>query len=379
MNGKNHYAKRSKGTSNSKTDLLEVHLFACGHGDAILIRIPGGRWVLIDCHLPKRGKHGDVQKRFFKFLSDKRVTRLDFVFQTHPHFDHFLGMRDVLKKYIDKKDGVGVYCDGGLNAQQIKKLLAAEKKLGADEYDRLYQSLREWTNLNKIQWKELDAERPVLSPLGLEGKIDFVPIGPAPEIRRQIVDNALEELAKNPNRVLEANALSIVVVLAVNWGRNRFNILFAADAPIDALERATKVWEQHTAEKCIEQTLFQVIKVSHHGSIASHNQNLCHLGAPGNRVAAISAGDREALPDKKVLAAFLKTDWIVMVTTKQAQLIKDSPGDLHFRGAMSKSSSLKHTIKLTWTKSGTFQYTPKKAIVTQADLKRFKRAKKTDV
>ena len=72
---------------------VEVHLFACGHGDTILVGLPGPKWLLIDCYLPK---HNGVYDNFLRFLEKKGISRLDWVILTHPDEDHFLGMKDLL-------------------------------------------------------------------------------------------------------------------------------------------------------------------------------------------------------------------------------------------------------------------------------------------
>ena len=49
--------------ASSETPTVELHLFQCGHGDTLLLRLPGPQWALVDCYLPKSNG------RFDKFIA----------------------------------------------------------------------------------------------------------------------------------------------------------------------------------------------------------------------------------------------------------------------------------------------------------------------
>src|SRR5687767_13593105 len=82
---------QSSSTQSMQWD-VQLHVFACGHGDTLLLRLPGDRWVLVDCYLP----HADATRaRFFQYLDRLEVRRLDYIFLTHPDSDHYLGMAEL--------------------------------------------------------------------------------------------------------------------------------------------------------------------------------------------------------------------------------------------------------------------------------------------
>lgn len=69
---------------------LEVHFIDVGQGDAILVRAPGGKTVLIDAGNIEAGEVVDA------YLTRLGVGALDLVIASHPHLDHLGGMLEVL-------------------------------------------------------------------------------------------------------------------------------------------------------------------------------------------------------------------------------------------------------------------------------------------
>lgn len=75
---------------------LELHVLDVGQGDAILLRTPSGRWVLIDAG--PRTSRGDAGRRVvLPFLRRVGVRELSAVIATHGDADHIGGMPAVLR------------------------------------------------------------------------------------------------------------------------------------------------------------------------------------------------------------------------------------------------------------------------------------------
>ena len=85
----------------SEQPTIEIHLFHCGHGDTIVIRLPDGRWGLIDCYLPEQ--YG-IRDRFFDFLDRRKVKTFDFIIQSHPDYDHYHGMQAVIEYFLGQEE-----------------------------------------------------------------------------------------------------------------------------------------------------------------------------------------------------------------------------------------------------------------------------------
>jgi len=88
----------------------EVLMIDVGQGDAIALRSPGGRWVLVDAG-PAADAAGEAGHPVVRALRSRGVTRLDALILTHPDLDHVGGAAAVLRA-LD----VGVVYDPGLAA-----------------------------------------------------------------------------------------------------------------------------------------------------------------------------------------------------------------------------------------------------------------------
>ena len=76
-----------------KDGLLKIHFFDIGQGDSIFIETPSGQQVLID-----GGPGSKVLSKLGEVIPfyDKDI---DLVVLTHPHFDHYAGLIEVLNRY----------------------------------------------------------------------------------------------------------------------------------------------------------------------------------------------------------------------------------------------------------------------------------------
>jgi len=81
---------------------LEVVFLDVGQGDAIYIRTPRGRHLLLDAGgrpAYAAGKFDPGSRVVIPFLQHRRVRKLDAVIISHPHEDHFGGAAAVLEKF----------------------------------------------------------------------------------------------------------------------------------------------------------------------------------------------------------------------------------------------------------------------------------------
>ena len=75
---------------------LAIHVLDVGQGDAILLRTPAGRWILVDAG--PRTRHGDAGRRVvLPFLRQHGVRELAVVVVTHGDADHLGGVPAVLQ------------------------------------------------------------------------------------------------------------------------------------------------------------------------------------------------------------------------------------------------------------------------------------------
>ena len=82
----------------SACDCLTVYFLDVGQGDAVALRSPAGRWLLIDGG--PRGPQGDAGRRVVvPFLRSHGATQLAAIVATHAHLDHFGGLPAVLDAF----------------------------------------------------------------------------------------------------------------------------------------------------------------------------------------------------------------------------------------------------------------------------------------
>jgi beta-lactamase superfamily II metal-dependent hydrolase len=344
---------------------VECHVFSCGHGDTVLLCLPGSRWLLVDCHLTK---FDGTYDRFFDFLVSRTITRLEYIVLTHPDIDHFLGMTDVLEHFTSDGRSVGYWCDSGANSQQVREFLAPSP-LSRRRYDKLQQLLDELDAQGKIGFHPVDKNGCEIGPAGFENRVDLVPIAPDPgELRRQF-RQGVERLQNKPEAALAANPLSVVLVLSVHDKGSRFQLLLGADPEADGLATALAVWEKRANAKGCPRAL-DAVKVPHHGSPHSHCAQLCQLGGKGKggKVAVVSAGMRRLLPERGVLADYLNNKWTLLITTTRGVRRRRA----RFSSLISKNPSSfstgTHDIQLFWSAADGLQWKPLAAQVKEDDL-----------
>lgn len=86
---------------------LQMHVLDVGQGDAIFLRFPNGRTMLVDGG-PRTRSYDAGERVVLPFLRYAGVTRLDVVVASHPHSDHIGGLVSVLEQMP-----VGSYIDAG--------------------------------------------------------------------------------------------------------------------------------------------------------------------------------------------------------------------------------------------------------------------------
>ena len=102
---------------------IEIHAIDVGQGDAIAIRSPGGRWLLIDAG-PASERFNAGSARVVPFLLQHGARALEVLVLTHPHLDHFGGAAAVTRVLetglvLDPDSGRSVRAATGENSPRI--------------------------------------------------------------------------------------------------------------------------------------------------------------------------------------------------------------------------------------------------------------------
>ncbi|MEX2583793.1 MAG: DNA internalization-related competence protein ComEC/Rec2 [Gemmatimonadota bacterium] len=216
-------------------DRLEIHFIDVGQGDAIAIRTPGRRWLLVDTG-PASAEYDAGERRVLPFLRDRGARRIEALVLSHPDLDHIGGAAAVLRGIP-----TDIVFDPGL-------------AVGKDTYLDLLRGM----DLEGTRWRAARSGR----TMELDGvRFDF--LWPDPET---------VDVAEDANQ--------ISAVLRVTFGD--FVLLLTGDVG-SAVEDL--LVDRHGAALDTD-----LLKLGHHGSATSTSERFLRVTTP--ELAIVSAGRR---------------------------------------------------------------------------------------
>lgn len=247
---------------------LTVHVLDVGQGDAIFIRSPAGKTVLVDAGRPESAD------RLTARLRELVPGQVDLVLMTHPHADHIGGMEAVLKDV-----GARIFMEPGF-----------------DHPSPLYASLLKTVESKGVQLKVGKAGNNV-------------------EIGGGAVMHLLAP--KDPffhNTRSDANANSIVIRLT--YGKTAFYL--AADSEAETEKRILESGEELASD---------VYKVAHHGSRHSSSAELLEKIHPKIAVVSVGAGNDYGHPTRQTLDRLEAVKAEVLRTDLDGEVVLHSDGE----------------------------------------------------
>jgi competence protein ComEC len=250
---------------------LEMHVIDVGQGDALALRTPRGRWVLVDAG--RRWDGGDAGRRVVVPYVRRRGGEVALFILSHPHDDHAGGAASVVRALRPAIwwEPAFVSASPGYRAA-----LAAVRGAGTH-----------WQRVWPGQRFRLDGvELTVLAP------------------------DSSWTVAQH-----DANETSVIV--RVQYGATR--LLLTGDA-----ERDEEAWM--LAQVPRNELTADVLKLGHHGSRTSSSGPLLDAVSPRLALASVGAGNRYGHPAPETLAALLARRIPLLRTDLEGTVVVSSDG-----------------------------------------------------
>ncbi len=230
----------------SDSGVLEIHAIDVGQGDALAIRSPAGRWVLVDAG-PRTQTFDAGRARVVPFLLRHGVRRLEAMILTHPDADHIGGAPSVLDAIE-----VGAIVDPGL---------AAGKSL--------FLNLLSDVERRDVPWIAARADHSVE------------------------IDGMVLRFLYPDESSLDEDVTSNQVSVAFRLEYGNFGALFLGDLPAEV--------ERRLAAERPAQLQAELLKVAHHGSATSTSDELLAATEPKYAVISVGRHNRYRHPNPAVL------------------------------------------------------------------------------
>ena len=245
---------------------MEVIFLDVGQGDALALRSPGGRWIVVDTG--PRAQTFDAGARIvLPYLRRRGVARIEALVLTHPDLDHIGGAESIVRGF------------------DVGYVLDPFEPTGRDAYIGVLEA----ASREGVPW--LEARREVSLRLdGVEISV-LHPNGPT----------------TSSYRGTDSNALS--VVLLVRYGE--FEALLTGDAPVEVEDA---VLGDLPSE-------LEVLKVGHHGSNTSTSPLLLERVSPELAIISVGARNRYGHPHVDVLARIAEAGARVLRTDLSGDIV----------------------------------------------------------
>jgi competence protein ComEC len=249
---------------------LELHVIDVGQGDAVALRTPHGRWILVDAGRAWRG--GDAGRATVIPYLRRRGGELALLILSHPHSDHVGGVATVLRSLHP-----AAYWDGAFAGT-------------SEPYRASLEAARE----AHVHWERVHPG----DTLRVDGVL----------LRVLAPDSTWMSTLEDPN---EAS----VVVLA-QYGTVRF--LLMGDA-----ERGEERWLLENERDLLEA---DILKVGHHGSRTSSGDEFLDAVRPELAVISVGAGNSYGHPSPEVVRALARHGAVVLRTDRVGSVVVRTDG-----------------------------------------------------
>jgi beta-lactamase superfamily II metal-dependent hydrolase len=301
---------------------LEIHVFGADQGESILVKFPNGQWGVVDCYASSTNASTNEA---LKYLKDLKVSYLAFVCLTHPHHDHYSGLKQVLDEIPTRQ----FWYPSVITRDRLSYITQLEKRnqKACTNEDRGEKLIDLWEKVGDlIDNSSLQVRRLSLGlDLGVEshlGGVQIVALGPSGNAAHSF-EQKLERCFQDGKILSNKKQASInqcSIALSLTYDKHR--VVLGGDVEtqgwLDLLDQQSKL----ATSAC-------VVKVAHHGSKTGRCDGLweAHGRNMTNPVAVMTPFLRHRLPHRSVLDEIGRNKYLLYSTSAIARRTEtvDSP------------------------------------------------------
>ncbi len=276
---------------------FQIYLFGASLGESIVLQLPDGAWAVIDCF--SSSPSDPRTNPAHNLLSAQGVSGLEFLCLTHPHADHYMGMRCLVRDFRIKT----FWGFGGLHPPDfdlLKTFFKAEaatsglpdSKERASEISDLFDEIV----ARGIRHQAVSAKT-LIYPASIDSKTDIKIWGLAPsgrhtnEYRLKLLKSTKGKQFKSALPKADHNLISSAFL--IEFGRTR--IILGGDVEKEA-------WQDVLDDEPVSDLSAHAVKVPHHGSRNGYCPALWNRFAAGLKpVAVLTPYTPKLLPEKIAL------------------------------------------------------------------------------
>ena len=298
---------------------ITITVNPCGQGDSIMLEWEGeeGNEIgLIDCNTDNNNP-----RKIFEYIRSKPYSKIDLFFMTHPHSDHYSGIREIIKLCSNNKPQINIsnfrhtvvfnigYSE--ITTEHIKNSL---KRLHKNSEI----SLNDLALTYKIVSQEWNEDKGIVDEMGtfnssssfeLNDTLQLKCLSPSKKeideyhaIEWKKMKNEDFDLNKEPRNNPAANYLSSVFAL-INKKTGKYLALFTSDCEEATLKRFLN--PKFKKKQPIFQDKIPVIQIPHHGSKKNYSEEFWQELEIQNSQTFLSVGKNSyGHPDMQVVKFF---------------------------------------------------------------------------
>lgn len=285
--------------------MIEIIFKNVGQGDSIILKWEKdstSRYGIIDCNLI------DKQNPVLKHIEDNDIKHIDFIILSHPHYDHFSGLSELLDNFISAGNTIGYFLHTSNNMPVFWKC-AVEGLIAVDEITKLFSSLRVAKEKLNMKIHPVQGEM-ITGPILLNDSLCLEFLNPTTKeldnyAKNQITEPIEEQEGNKPS----ANWLSTVIKI---FNKNDdWYILLTSDA-----EKSILYYNGIENRKEYKGRLV-LTQIPHHGSKGNFKKSFWKKLNPNNKPipAVISVGiNKYGHPSDSVISGLSELNYKVLLT-----------------------------------------------------------------